>query len=258
MGIASHGLPLADCGEDPKRTIVPLSVDEAARSWASFRNSRDLAIVGSMLLQGLRSQEVLELNQDDLLLPEAQIRVRPLNFGVPLFVSLKGPLAESGEIQGQDSRLFPPTPGNPARAAGFPHSHRSGDGRPDPNFKQKKSGSLTAAENQFERANQSQKTTLSMSGFQDHSVLENAARNPRLSPILWLPTPRSAALPHPGKLSEWVGLRSSEEQRAKLLKILVGARGFEPPASWSRTRKGRRIIGLAGLRSIARRCSLVL
>ena len=102
----------------PKRAIVPLSVDEVARFWASFRNSRDLAIVGLMLLQGLRSQEVLDLNQDDLLLPEAQIRVRgkgnktrflplapeaaqlldhylrlerPLNCGVPLFVSLKGP-----------------------------------------------------------------------------------------------------------------------------------------------------------------------
>ena len=52
----------------PKRTIVPLSVDEVARFWSSFRNSRDLAIVGLMLLQGLRSQEVLDLNRDDLLL----------------------------------------------------------------------------------------------------------------------------------------------------------------------------------------------
>ena len=40
----------------PKRTIVPLSVDEVARFWSSFRTSRDLAIVGLMLLQGLRSQ----------------------------------------------------------------------------------------------------------------------------------------------------------------------------------------------------------
>jgi len=60
----------------PKRTIVPLSADEVARFWSSFRNSRDLAIVGLMLLQGLRSQEVLDLNRDDLLLSEAQIRVR--------------------------------------------------------------------------------------------------------------------------------------------------------------------------------------
>jgi integrase len=59
-----------------KRTIVPLSVDELARFWSSFRNSRDLAIVGLMLFEGLRSQEVLNLNRDDLLLSEAQIRVR--------------------------------------------------------------------------------------------------------------------------------------------------------------------------------------
>ena len=59
-----------------KRTIVPLSVDEVARFWSSFRNSRDLAIVGLMLLQGLRSQEVLDLRREDLQLSEAQIRVR--------------------------------------------------------------------------------------------------------------------------------------------------------------------------------------
>jgi integrase/recombinase XerC len=47
-----------------------------ARFWSSFRNSRDLAIVGLMLLQGLRSQEVLDLRRDDLQLSEAQIRVR--------------------------------------------------------------------------------------------------------------------------------------------------------------------------------------
>lgn len=59
----------------PKRNIVPLSIDEVARFWASFRTTRDLAIVGLMLLQGLRSKEVLALNRDDLLLAEAQIRV---------------------------------------------------------------------------------------------------------------------------------------------------------------------------------------
>jgi integrase len=60
----------------PKRTIVPLSVDEVARFWSSFRTSRDLTMVGLMLLQGLRSKVVIDLNRDDLLLPEAQIRVR--------------------------------------------------------------------------------------------------------------------------------------------------------------------------------------
>jgi len=55
----------------PKRTIVPLSVDEVSRFWSSFRTTRDLAIVGLMLLQGLRSAEVLALNRDDLLSSEA-------------------------------------------------------------------------------------------------------------------------------------------------------------------------------------------
>ena len=61
--------------KEEKRTVVPLSVEEVARFWASFRTSRDLAIVGLMLLQGLRSREVLALNREDVSLPEAQIRV---------------------------------------------------------------------------------------------------------------------------------------------------------------------------------------
>ena len=103
--------------KEEKRTIVPLSVDEVARFWASFRTSRDLAIVGLMLLQGLRSREVLALNREDVSLTEAQIRVhgkgdktrflplapesvqlvdhylrleRPSVATPPLFVSLKG------------------------------------------------------------------------------------------------------------------------------------------------------------------------
>ena len=60
----------------PKRNIVPLSVEEVARFWSSFRTARDLALVGLMLLQGLRSAEVLGLNEDDVLLSEAQLRVR--------------------------------------------------------------------------------------------------------------------------------------------------------------------------------------
>jgi integrase/recombinase XerD len=60
----------------PKLNIVPLSVNEVARFWRSFRNARDLAIVGLMLLHGLRSAEVMALNRDDVLLSEAQLRVR--------------------------------------------------------------------------------------------------------------------------------------------------------------------------------------
>jgi integrase len=59
----------------PKRNLVPLSVNEVARFWSSFRTSRDLAVVALMLLHGLRSAEVLALSCDDVLLPEAQLRV---------------------------------------------------------------------------------------------------------------------------------------------------------------------------------------
>jgi integrase len=101
----------------PKRIVVPLSVDEVARFWSSFHTSRDLAIVGLMLLQGLRLREVIGLNCEDVILPESQIRVhgkgnkirilplasdtlllldhylrleRPAECGPALFVSLKG------------------------------------------------------------------------------------------------------------------------------------------------------------------------
>jgi integrase len=62
--------------KQPKLNIVPLSVDEVARFWASFHTARDLAIVGMMLMHGLRSGEVLALNPEDVLLSEAQLRVR--------------------------------------------------------------------------------------------------------------------------------------------------------------------------------------
>lgn len=102
----------------PKRVIVPLSNQEVARFWAGFRTSRDLAMVGLMLFDGLRSGEVRALNRDDLVLSEAQLRVhgkggkprclplapeilplldhyllleRPSHCGAPLFVNLKGP-----------------------------------------------------------------------------------------------------------------------------------------------------------------------
>ena len=102
----------------PKRVIVPLSVDEVARFWSSFRTSRDLAIVGLMLLHGLRSCEVLALNREDIQFSDSQIRVpgkgkkirvlplarestelldhylsleRPPLCGQALFVCLKGP-----------------------------------------------------------------------------------------------------------------------------------------------------------------------
>jgi integrase/recombinase XerD len=61
--------------KEPKLNIVPLSVNEVARFWSSFHSARDLAIVGLMLMHGLRSAEVLALNPEHVLLSEAQLRV---------------------------------------------------------------------------------------------------------------------------------------------------------------------------------------
>ena len=52
-------------GERTQTDTIPLSVDQVARFWSSFRNARDLAIVGLMLLQGLRSKEVIALDCED-------------------------------------------------------------------------------------------------------------------------------------------------------------------------------------------------
>jgi site-specific recombinase XerD len=102
----------------PRRVMVPLSVDEVTRFWSSFRTARDLAIVGLMLLHGLRSCEVLALDCEDVQKADSQIRVRgkgnrirvlplaqesvelldhylclerPPHCGQALFVCLKGP-----------------------------------------------------------------------------------------------------------------------------------------------------------------------
>jgi site-specific recombinase XerD len=60
----------------PRRVVVPLSAQQVAQFWRSFRTFRDLALVGLMLLDGLRSCEVLALQLADLELDEAHIRVR--------------------------------------------------------------------------------------------------------------------------------------------------------------------------------------
>ena len=55
--------------------MVPLSAQEVAKFWRSFRTFRDLALLGLMLLDGLRSCEVLGLQLQDLQLAEGQMRV---------------------------------------------------------------------------------------------------------------------------------------------------------------------------------------
>lgn len=77
MGLSRPALAISRLRvREAKLNIVPLSVNEVARFWKSFRNARDLSIVGLMLLHGLRSAEVIALKCDDVLLSEAQLRVR--------------------------------------------------------------------------------------------------------------------------------------------------------------------------------------
>ena len=60
----------------PARVIEPLSRHQVQQFWNSFRTARDIALVGLLLLNGLRSCEVLGLELEDLCLREAQMRVR--------------------------------------------------------------------------------------------------------------------------------------------------------------------------------------
>jgi|APDOM4702015118_1054815.scaffolds.fasta_scaffold18802_1 site-specific recombinase XerD len=104
--------------KQPRRLVQPLTVEQVSQFWNSFRTFRDLAIVGLMLLDGLRCCEVLTLQRSDLLAEEAQMRVwgkgnrqrllplphdivdllrkyllveRPVTSCQSLFVCLKGP-----------------------------------------------------------------------------------------------------------------------------------------------------------------------
>jgi site-specific recombinase XerD len=60
----------------PRRVIVPLSAEQVAHFWKGFRTFRDLAIVALMLLDGLRSCEILQLQLEDLSPSDAGLLVR--------------------------------------------------------------------------------------------------------------------------------------------------------------------------------------
>jgi site-specific recombinase XerD len=62
--------------KEPRRVVIPLSADDVSRFWSSFHTFRDLALVALMLFNGLRSHEALQIQIEDLLLTEAQLRVR--------------------------------------------------------------------------------------------------------------------------------------------------------------------------------------
>jgi site-specific recombinase XerD len=118
-GRPGHAVTMGLRMKEARRVVIPLTAEEVARFWQSFHTYRDLALVGLMLLDGLRSCEVLGLQLEDLQLADGQMRVlgkgnkrrvvplpaeiievletylrieRPLTNASALFVSLKGRL----------------------------------------------------------------------------------------------------------------------------------------------------------------------
>jgi integrase/recombinase XerD len=59
----------------PRQLVVPLSPQDVAIFWSSFHTYRDLSLIALMLLDGLRSHEVLRIALDDLCLAQKQIWV---------------------------------------------------------------------------------------------------------------------------------------------------------------------------------------
>jgi integrase/recombinase XerD len=130
----------------PQRVIVPLSTEEVARFWGSFRKARDLAMVALMLLNGWRSREVLQLRLEDLLFSESQLRVRGKGSRIRLlplppetirilrcWLQTERPLTNAPEVF---VALKGPARGRPLTPAGlrslFRH-HRSQSGVPQAN-----------------------------------------------------------------------------------------------------------------------------
>ena len=60
----------------PRRVVEPLSSAEVRRFLRSLRRYRDLALVHLMLLCGLRSAEVLQMEVGDVLVEDCQLRIR--------------------------------------------------------------------------------------------------------------------------------------------------------------------------------------
>ncbi|HET8564016.1 MAG TPA: tyrosine-type recombinase/integrase [Candidatus Binatia bacterium] len=104
--------------KQPRRVVIPLTADEVARFWSSFRSFRDLSLVALMLFNGLRSRETIQIQLEDLHISQAQLLIRgkgkrerivpladetiqilqrylgverPLGNSPYLFLSLKGP-----------------------------------------------------------------------------------------------------------------------------------------------------------------------
>ena len=71
----TQGAPLSETNRDAWLYRWLNAMKKWPGFWRSFRTFRDLALVGLMLLDGLRSCEVLALRLEDLQLADAHMRV---------------------------------------------------------------------------------------------------------------------------------------------------------------------------------------
>jgi len=135
----------------PRPVITPLSAEQVQRFWSSFHTCRDMLIVALMLLNGLRSGEVLALQIEDVSFSESQIRVmgkgrrqrflplpaetlrllevylrseRPQTTSQTLFVSLKGKARGTPMTPAGLRSLFRYHRGLTGIAAAHPHRFR--------------------------------------------------------------------------------------------------------------------------------------
>jgi integrase/recombinase XerD len=96
--------------KEDSRIVAPLTFEEVAKFWGTFRTYRDLGLLGLMLLDGLRSCEVLALQLADVQLSEGQMRVQGKGNKQRLV-----PLpAEISEVLWNYLRLERPTTNSPA------------------------------------------------------------------------------------------------------------------------------------------------
>ena len=82
----------------PRRVIVPLTAEEVSKFWCSFRTFRDLALVGLMLLDGLRSCEVLALQLEDLQLADRAICASSAKVTKARVAAARGDRRGAGEL----------------------------------------------------------------------------------------------------------------------------------------------------------------
>jgi hypothetical protein len=109
--------------KEDRRVIVPLTAEEVAKFWGTFRTYRDLGLVGLMLLDGLRSCEVLALQLEHVQLAEGQRKQATTRASAPGNLRGSLELLAAGEANDQLTcivRFSQRPPARPAHDGSWP------------------------------------------------------------------------------------------------------------------------------------------